>query len=277
VSENVAKIGHRIRTIRAARGWSQGELAARLGRTQTSVSYWESGRRALGVDDLLEVARALGVPSSDLLPDAAPARPISASLRAVAEQVDAYQLADQLEKFVVEADTHIRPDQRWSPTATSPQNTAEALLAEANIINPPVDVENLASECGIKVLQWDFENVDGLILRLANGPVIGVNREQAATRQRFTIAHELGHYMLEHADYFHVDFGGDLSPSATGEHPEYNWRDERAANDFAANLLMPASFVREAHRDHPDVRTLAALFKVSPAAMGFRLRNLGLY
>ncbi|HEY0871735.1 MAG TPA: ImmA/IrrE family metallo-endopeptidase, partial [Acidothermaceae bacterium] len=75
---------------------------------------------------------------------------------------------------------------------------------------------------------------------------------------------------------FHVDFGGELSPAATGEHPDYNWRNERAANDFAANLLMPAAVVRTEFTKTADVNELADLFDVSPAAMGFRLTNLRL-
>jgi Zn-dependent peptidase ImmA (M78 family) len=106
--------------------------------------------------------------------------------------------------------------------------------------------------------------------------VIWVNRDQARTRQRFTLAHELGHHLLRHADTFHLDLGGDLAPNATGGHPNYDWRAERAANEFAASLLMPASMVRRAAATATDVAALASQFKVSPAAMGFRLTALNI-
>lgn len=102
--------------------------------------------------------------------------------------------------------------------------------------------------------------------------MIWVNETQALTRQRFTLAHELGHHLLRHADGFHLDLGGDLAPNVTGGHPGYDWRAERSANEFAASLLMPASMVRKAATSTIDVATLASWFDVSPAAMGFRLK-----
>jgi transcriptional regulator with XRE-family HTH domain len=61
-------VGWRIRAARERHGWSQTQLAKRLDCTQTAVSYWESGSRALGVVELIEVAEALGVPPDTLLP-----------------------------------------------------------------------------------------------------------------------------------------------------------------------------------------------------------------
>jgi Zn-dependent peptidase ImmA (M78 family) len=74
----------------------------------------------------------------------------------------------------------------------------------------------------------------------------------------------------------HIEFTGDLSPKATGGHPSYDWRAERAANEFAANLLMPAIMVRRAATETSNIRELAVKFKVSVAAMGYRLADLGL-
>lgn len=276
MSENVAKVGQRIRAIREERGWSQEDLAARLGRTQTAISYWEAGRRALGVDDLVELAEALGVPTSELLPDGSRGRPVPALLRAVAEQVDADRLADDLEQFALAAQQLPHPEPQWQIAPASPRDTAEVLLAAAEITHPPIPVQELAAGCGVQILPWDFPDIDGLVVELDAGAVIWVNDQQAVTRQRFTLAHELGHHLLRHADQFYLDFGGELSPGATGERPGYNWRAERAANDFAASLLMPASMVKREFTRTSDVRTLASRFNVSPAAMSFRLINLRL-
>ena len=130
--------------------------------------------------------------------------------------------------------------------------------------------------CGVRVLAWDFQDIDGLVLEIDAGAVIWVNGEHAQTRQRFTLAHELGHHLLRHADTFRLDLGGDLAPNATGGHPNYDWRAERSANEFAASLLMPASMVRRAAATVTDVVALASQFKVSPAAMGFRLTTLNI-
>jgi hypothetical protein len=82
-------------------------------------------------------------------------------------------------------------------------------------------------------------DIDGLVVELDAGAVIWVNDKQAVTRQRFTLAHELGHHLLRHADQFHLDFSGELSPGATGERPGYNWRAERAANDLPPACSCP--------------------------------------
>jgi transcriptional regulator with XRE-family HTH domain len=274
LSENTAEVGQRIRAKREALGWTQGELATRLQRTQTAVSYWESGRRSLSLDDLVEVARVLGVASSELLPDGSDRQPVPALLRAVADHVNARQLADQLEEFALHAQDLPHPSIRWRIAPASPRDTADTLLEAAGITSPPVPIRDLVKGCGVQILAWDFEDIDGLVLELDTGAVIWVNKNQAPTRQRFTLAHELGHHLLRHADTFHLDLGGDLAPNATGGHPNYDWRAERAANEFAASLLMPASMVRRATATVTDVATIAPQFKVSPAAMRFRLSAL---
>ncbi|ACU76138.1 protein of unknown function DUF955 [Catenulispora acidiphila DSM 44928] len=278
MSSTAVEVGQRIRAARTRRGWSQAELAARLAGqpTPTAISYWESGRRSVGLDDLIELARVLGLGISELLPDPREQRPVGALLRAVAEQVDAQQLAEQLEAFAKDAEQRPRPSLLWEVAPASPRDTAEALLIAAGVKQPPVRIEELVAGCGILIHPWDFEDVDGLMVNLESGPVVWVNKTQAQTRQRFTLAHELGHKLLQHFDRFHLEFGNELSQHATGSHPEFDWRAERAANDFAANLLMPAVMVREAFAQNEDAQTLAALFKVSPAAMGFRLVNLRL-
>jgi len=112
-----------------------------------------------------------------------------------------------------------------------------------------------------------------VILDLDNGAVIGINQDHPLVRQRFSIARELGHHLLEHHDHFHIDLS---DATGQGEPPGYNWFDERNANDFAAQVLMPAALVAAAFADDPNLNRLAKHFKVSREAMGWRLVNLGL-
>ena len=65
-------VGANIRAARRAADMTQEDLAARLGCTQTAVSYWEAGKRDPGIPDLLRIAVALGVTAASLLPDTAP-------------------------------------------------------------------------------------------------------------------------------------------------------------------------------------------------------------
>lgn len=94
------------------------------------------------------------------------------------------------------------------------------------------------------------------------------NRDEISYRNRFTIAHELGHVVLGHVT-------DERSPKRdttfTNDDP-----DERYANAFAAALLMPEKFVRKLYRSARNIQELADAFGVSTAAMNFRLKNLGI-
>jgi Zn-dependent peptidase ImmA (M78 family) len=79
--------------------------------------------------------------------------------------------------------------------------------------------------------------------------------------------------LLRHHDRFHVDLSASTE---VGEPPGYNWLHEREANEFAADLLMPAAMVRRHAGAVASPRDLAEAFEVSPIAMSYRLQNLGL-
>lgn len=143
----------------------------------------------------------------------------------------------------------------------------------------PIDPVKIARSLGINVWSAQLDNnVSGELAKLADDPNADVdlylNSEHAPVRQRFTCAHELGHYYhvlrahpeLELQFLFRRD---DLSSCGTD-------RDEIFANQFAAALLMPEELVRGLFRQSPDPTELASHFNVSPQAMGTRLVNLGL-
>jgi Zn-dependent peptidase ImmA (M78 family) len=215
-------------------------------------------------------------PLSELLPDDSVRRPVGAILRAVAEQVDDHVLAQALEAFTLKAAGEPAPGVTLTVKAASARDAAEQLIAAAGLDEQePVDVDDLARRCGARVLDFNFGTlVDGLVVHLDDGPAIGLQEQHNLGRRRFTLAHELGHHLLRHTASFHVDFA-DAGGTA-GSAPGYNWQHERAANDFAANLLMPAPWVRHAAQVSGDIGQLAKQFDVSRAAMGFRLASLGL-
>ncbi len=99
-------------------------------------------------------------------------------------------------------------------------------------------------------------------------------------RQRFTLAHELGHYVL-HRSLIGVGIDDDTKYRSTelGEFYNTSIEDvhERQANSFAANVLMPEQKVRDAvHEGRRTLKDVAREFQVSPSAMRWRLKNLGL-
>ncbi|WP_423597015.1 ImmA/IrrE family metallo-endopeptidase [Roseateles sp. MS654] len=138
----------------------------------------------------------------------------------------------------------------------------------------PIDPVKIASAAGVSVyarggLGDSHYPYSGYYRRMENGvPTLEFNVTEAPVRQRFTVAHELGHFALGHED----------SPRDAGNF--YSSRDpkERLANKFAAELLMPGSLVRQYYSSGAaqSVEELAQLFGVSKDAMGYRLINLGL-
>jgi Zn-dependent peptidase ImmA (M78 family) len=152
------------------------------------------------------------------------------------------------------------------------QSAAEAL---------PVDVESIAKANGATIFYEQFDDdVSGVLIRDDNQTVIGVQKSQPKERQRFTVAHELGHLLLHAGRPIRVDRSFRI-----------NWRrndvlkstdvEEIEANAFAARLLMPTAMVYKAHgsnslevEDETEIERLAKMFCVSKQAMNFRLNQL---
>lgn len=273
VTSTTAWVSRTMRQAREAKGWSQADLATELGKTQTAISYWESGKRTPGLDDLIELAENLDVPMEAFFPPAR-ARPATAVLRATAERLAASDLTDAISRLLSKAESKSMPARQIGVFGEQPANAANELLEKATVNEPPVDVYGLASMCGALVIHEEFpDSLSGLVFEYENGAVIGINRNHHANRQRFSTAHELGHYLLGHhrteADGIHLDI-------SEGAAPGFDWRAERAANDFAAELLMPRRFVSAAHAHNADPAWLAERFEVSQLAMGYRLVSLGL-
>jgi transcriptional regulator with XRE-family HTH domain len=273
-TDTAAWVAQRIREARKRRNWSQEELAERLNLTQTAISYWESAKRTPGLDDLIELAGVLERDVSFFLPRAEPRAPIRALLRATAERLESANLDEVLQGLVDELESGDVPLRELNVAATRPVRAAKELLAKANISAPPVPVDDLARRCGARLVSRRFDDaLSGLLIEVDGRALIAVNNLQSHVRQRFTIGHELGHLLLGHHDRFHIDLG----PNAEhGTPPGYDWRSERAANDFAAELLMPTPMVHDAFTHQPSVTALAELFRVSELAMGYRLANLHL-
>lgn len=93
----------------------------------------------------------------------------------------------------------------------------------------------------------------------------------SSRRDRFTMAHELGHFFL-HYLYPRRNEGGVASFNRGSRNQA-----ETEANVFASSLLMPEHHFRQAHRHlYPDIHALARRFNVSPAAVEVRCQVLGL-
>ncbi len=146
------------------------------------------------------------------------------------------------------------------------------LLDDYKVFEGYTKVVKLAQALGINVLLTTFkdEHVAGM-LKFENDEVnLYVNENQTANRQRFTIAHELGHYIL------HRDFVQSHKISVFYRKDFYNYFDkiEEQANKFAATLLMPERPVRGLWEIYHSIEVLATILKVSEQAMRIRLMKL---
>lgn len=155
-----------------------------------------------------------------------------------------------------------------------PKDAAENMLAEVwGQRGFPVDPIWIARQFGVSVVTAALpDEVSGALIKdQGKDPVIVLSEKDSKNRMRFTTAHELGHYIQrQNQDYYeYIDLRSPVS--SAGNDP-----DEVFANQFAANLLMPAAAVREQVRSGRPAFLIALHFGVSGDSMSFRLRNLGL-
>ena len=165
----------------------------------------------------------------------------------------------------------------------------EEILEVNGIADAPVPLNQIAKAENIGISLQDAEDhVSGFIVRdrQRKRVVIGVNRKHHPNRRHFTTAHELGHFFLHPGEDVHVDksrhalrinFRDKESSSGTKDTGE-------EANLFAAELLMPSSFLQRDLQRMRDLdlltndqalTKLARKYRVSTEALTFRLAYLG--
>ncbi len=159
---------------------------------------------------------------------------------------------------------------------------AERLVVECGVSTVPVDVVAVARHLQLRVVPTPLGgDISGLLLTRDGVSTICVEENHHEHRQRFTIAHEIGHHVLGHhfgeGEHVHVD-RISMRNAKSSEGTDLL---EIEANQFAAALLMPEFLVE---RELAKVRSadvaevvsvLARYFKVSAEAMAIRLGALG--
>lgn len=137
----------------------------------------------------------------------------------------------------------------------------------------PVDIDMIAERMGATVKYLSQleggHDISGRFDIINGQAVCSIRDTDTLQRQRFTLAHELGHFALGHG-------GGFRDNSASFNLNNYDSR-EVAANAFAAELLMPKRAIDYVitEKNVVDFMELASLFNVSIPAMKYRLKNLG--
>ena len=168
-------------------------------------------------------------------------------------------------------------DKKFNYTKAQIQQITRDILQSYQPDIFPVKVVALAHDMDLKVFETEFDRDDVSGMIKAKEGKIYICKSDIAERQRFSIAHELGHYVLHYR-------GGKFEAKDQDEHVSY--RDtlsslgfsikEMEANYFAANLLMPTKEVKRLYKLDYSLEEMADYFLVSKAAMGYRLESLEL-
>lgn len=256
-----------LEVARAARGFTQGELATKAGVTQALISKLENG---LTVDPTAEtvaaISEALGFPPTLLYSEERPhglppfhyrrrAKLGKKALSKIEADINirrihltrllkSYEAQSARDFPVVDLERH-----QWTP-----KDAAQHLRGHWLIPRGPIEnLTRVAESAGAIIVQIDFGTslLDALSFRLPGlPPLIFMNSTVPGDRYRFTLAHEIAHLVMHH-------------------HPESDEAMEAQADEFAAELLMPAREIRP-YLANPSLGKLARVksyWKVSIKAL----------
>jgi Zn-dependent peptidase ImmA (M78 family) len=175
------------------------------------------------------------------------------------------------------------------PPSKNPELAARKILRDLGLKKAPISLDVIVKKLGVRLAVEPFdEELSGVLVKEGGAVAIGVNSAHHVNRQRFTVAHEIGHYVLDHPGEMFID--KTLRQKAVvvrrdGRSSEGTDKHEIEANRFAAELLMPGNIVEEevkkrlskSKRPSADdlINEMAGLFQVSNQAMEIRLVNLG--
>lgn len=154
---------------------------------------------------------------------------------------------------------------------------AQKTLKEAQIVNPPVDINIILKNLGINLLPYPFpEKISAILLKENDMLVVGVNKAHCSNRQRFSIAHEIGHYLLGHYRDIFIDSSEASEGKFDAFDSEHNKTQEQEANHFAGELLMPSYMLEKDFSRLKNIEEIATLYRVSKDALWIRLLKLKL-
>ena len=277
-------IGQRVRVSRRAAGLSLRDLEARIGNrvTAQAISKYERDEATPSSGVIIALADALGVSvdylasDRDMVLEAVDFRRKKLTSRREEARIEA-KVLHLLERYLAVEEllglpvVWNRPREAPWPVLRDPaeaEHAAQGLRAHWGLGNDSIaNLVDLTEEHGIKVISTGLTNVDGLTARVRRedgsaASVVVVNRGDWGERQRFTIAHELGHMILE------------VAPKV---------EDEKSAHRFAGAFLMPAETLRGKIGRHrksmswEELFDLKRIFGVSVQALTYRCKDLGIF
>ena len=278
-------IGRRLRQARSAAGLSLRDLETRIGKrvTAQAINKYERDESMPSSGVLITLAGALDVSvdyltgDPEIVLDAVEFRKKKLTRRWEEAHVEA-RVIDRMERYLTVEELLGMPSVAWDAPRETPypvvnhvgdaEHAARGLRTHWALgVDPIPNLVELLEGRGIKVLFIDLTDIDGLTARVRRGnrnpmPVVVVNRATWGERQRFTLAHELGHMAL------------DVAPGVDAE---------KAAHRFAGAFLMPREALWTEIGKHRrsigwgELFELKQIFGVSVQALTMRGRDLGIF
>ena len=278
-------IGTRLKVARTAAGLSLRRLEARIGNrgTAQAIGKYARNESVPGSAVLIALADALDVSvdylagDQEMVLEAVEFRKKKITSRREEAQVEA-KVLHLLERYLLVEDLLGLRSVEWHSPREAPypvvhdiseaDHAARSLREHWSLGNDPIpNLVELLEEQGIKVLAVDSVKIDGLTARARRTgksplPVIVVNANDWRERQYFTLAHELGHLVMEVA-------------------PRLN--EEKAAHRFAGAFLMPADALWAKVGKHRtsislgELLELKQVFGASVQAITYRCKDLGVF
>lgn len=293
-------LGRRLQEARKARGLTQQEVADSLDVARTTVTALEKGERRTRPAELIEMARLYGRPVGDFVGTKEPISDFSVQFRAAATNLGSPQAKEELQ-HAVEAFQRLCEDYLYLENLNeSPLSHNYPPPYPTNGASPEVAAEDVASSERHRLalgdgpllnLRGTLENDVGLRVFAINlpsrvagmfsytddlGGCIAVNARHPQDRQRWSLAHEYGHFLSNHFQS-EVSMLGGNGRSRSGE---------RFADSFARCLLMPTAGLRRRFNEESrtaggkvtatEICRLAHHYFVSVEAMMLRLEELRL-
>ncbi|MFF2243300.1 helix-turn-helix domain-containing protein [Arthrobacter sp. NPDC058130] len=240
-----------LETLRLSRGLTQTDLARATGIAQATLSKTESGVIDLDEDRWERIASALNVParafteaSTAVLPDRIFHRKRRSTPKSEIRRIgaDLALTRQRVDRLIAAPATNLKRHDLEDGFVT-PQEIAQLVRSELDVGTEPIpDLTGLLESAGVTVLRWPLDSlqVDAIAAWPEDtAPLILLGEHAGAERLRFTIAHELGHAVLHN-----------------GEATE---QQEREADAFAAEFLLPAARLRNEWPNPPHLEDLLPL------------------
>jgi|WetSurSiteA1Bulk_404760.scaffolds.fasta_scaffold20829_2 Zn-dependent peptidase ImmA (M78 family) len=164
------------------------------------------------------------------------------------------------------------------PNYTLARNMARKVIKDHKLIEVPIDLNKVFQKLRLKYIELnDPEGIDGAIIEIENKPAIAyLNIAKPIPRQRFTLAHELGHIFLKHSkrDLYDAEEVREIGEKLTDQSKPPK---EKEADAFASELLVPHDKLKKYEADINNIDKLVGIFHVSKEAMTIAVMNYWKY